>query len=588
MVSRNMSNRVKAIAVAAVMCLSATAMTIPSTIKTNSIGVTASAAAINQKLAVDGSYKGMTADIASSGIKTVTISVTPDFTGNFSYGFGIGTAESPYWYEWDGKSWVDTKGGTVDVPGTEVAVTAGQETTISIDVSSLNLKYKDQYDSQYDGTFEFRNYYGGSVTVNSITANGASEPSATTPTNSGNSSTSSGTTLTDDSVAKTNVYRGFTSDLASSDIKSITIVLDTNGYSGNFSYGFGIGIADSPYWMEYNGTTWVDTSDGSEVPGVNVNANGEVSITIDTSSLKLKYKDEYNSEYDGEFEFRNYYSGGNTVSIKSITANASPTTTPDPTEPTNPTNNSNPSTSVGSGTVLTDDSVAKTNVYRGFTSDLAPSDIKSITVTLDAGSYSGNFSYGFGISIADSPYWMEYDGKSWVDTSDGSEVPGTDVNAKGQFSVTIDTSSLKLKYKDEYNSEYDGEFEFRNYYSGSNPVTIVSIVANAEPSTEPTEPSTAPTEPSTAPTEPSTAPTEPSSNTGDLKVTDWGDADESGETDILDVILINKVVLGKDKLSAQGNVNADTDESGNIQANDALNVMKLIVELLTTADFPVK
>ncbi|MDE6776559.1 MAG: DUF5620 domain-containing protein [Oscillospiraceae bacterium] len=341
MISRNMSNRMKAIAIAALMCLSATAMAVPSNIKTDSMGISASAASVNQKLAVGDSYKGMTGDVASDGIKTFTISITPDFTGNLSYGFGASTAESPYWYEWDGKSWVDTKGGTVEVPGVEVPVTAGQETTITVDASSLDLKYKDQYDSKYDGTFEFRNYYGGGITVNSVTANGSStttppttDPATPNPTNPSTpsnpgSSVGGGTTLTDDTKAKTNVYRGKTADLASSDIKNITITLDAGDYAGNFSYGFGIGIADKPYWMEYDGSKWVDTSDGSEVPGVNVtSAGGEVVIVIDTSSLKLKYKDEYNSEYDGEFEFRNYYSGGNTVTIKSIVANGNATPTP--------------------------------------------------------------------------------------------------------------------------------------------------------------------------------------------------------------------------------------------------------------------
>ncbi|MDE6088148.1 MAG: DUF5620 domain-containing protein [Oscillospiraceae bacterium] len=324
--AKNMSNRVKAIAVAALMCLSATAMTVPSAVKTDSMmSISASAAA--QSLAVGDTYKGNTADIAASGLKTVTFNVTADFTGNLSYGFGIGTDADPYWFEYDGKSWVDTKGGTVEVPGIEVPVTAGQETAITIDVSSLSLKYKDEYDSKYDGTFEFRNYYGGKVTVNSVTANGASTTTPTTPdtpepsTPSNPSTPTSGSTLTDEKGA--NTYRAKTADLAASGINNITIVLDTGSYAGNFSYGFGISIADSPYWMEYDGKSWVDTKDGTvEVPGTDVAVNGgEVTIVIDTSKLALKYKDENNSEWDGEFEFRNYYSGGNAVTIKSITAN---------------------------------------------------------------------------------------------------------------------------------------------------------------------------------------------------------------------------------------------------------------------------
>ncbi|MDE7121085.1 MAG: DUF5620 domain-containing protein, partial [Oscillospiraceae bacterium] len=320
--ARNMSNRVKAIAVAALMCLSATAMTVPSAVKTDSMLSISAAAA--QTLAVKDVYKANTADVATSGIKTLTFNITADFTGNLSYGFGISTDASPYWYEYDGKSWVDTKGGTVEVPGVEVPVTAGQETAITIDVSSLSLKYKDEYDSKYDGTFEFRNYYGGKITVNSVTANGASAPSTPGTTDPGTPSTPStggGSTISDKKGE--NTYRGKVADLGASDIKNITIVLDTGDYSGNLSYGFGVSIADAPYWMEYDGKSWVDTEGGKvEVPGTDVTVSGgEVTIVIDTSKIAVKGKDEYNSEYDGEFEFRNYYSSGNSVTIKSITAN---------------------------------------------------------------------------------------------------------------------------------------------------------------------------------------------------------------------------------------------------------------------------
>lgn len=818
MISRSMSNRMKAIAVATLMCLSATAMTVPSAIKTDSLSITASAAAVNQKLAVGDAYKGNTADIAASGVKTVTVSLTADFTGNLSYGFGISTAATPYWYEWDGKSWVDTKGGTVEVPGIEIPVTAGQEVTVTIDTSSLDLKYKDEYDSQYDGTFEFRNYYGGNVTVNSITANGAAPGTPTTPdpsqpSNPGTPGTpgspvAGGTTLTDDTAAKTNVYRGKTSELASSDIKNITVTLDAGSYTGNLSYGFGIGIADSPYWMEYDGKTWVDTSDGKEVEGVNVtSAGGEVVIVIDTSSLKLKYKDEYDSQYDGEFEFRNYYSGGNPITIKSITANG--TATPTPTEPSqNPTEDDHPNAikngntqnnksgsysfkdnGNGTGTmtatqarqiefekalVLTQGYDEETYAKEGKTpvegvdpinshkfsySDFGLSGvgskgtvtIESLMATIQSKQDVQKFMYGGGLNVENgSPadtesakkeagvasdenagywyndmgdekaeeceaagvkfgikpssgyflssednqlgtyfsvfwdvpnevkpyetsgeisfqYWYgvenaeEYTEISAVDllggvltyteevTFDYTASKKTDVNKSisagdmsGEMSfvsdlgltanqdvkavvftvsasqdldklvygigasigedwqqwspeeagwdfVVTNTSSGDVEIAwivpsgSDINEEY-GNLQFGYWYGGKGETVLDSVTLKSvevfyhETQEDPTD------EPTSEPdTEPSSEP-----DTDPLEVTLWGDADVSGEVDILDIILLNKTILGKDELTPQGAVNADVDISGKVDATDSLNIMKLIVEMLQPTDFPLK
>ncbi|MBE6875542.1 MAG: cellulose 1,4-beta-cellobiosidase [Ruminococcus sp.] len=68
----------------------------------------------------------------------------------------------------------------------------------------------------------------------------------------------------------------------------------------------------------------------------------------------------------------------------------------------------------------------------------------------------------------------------------------------------------------------------------------------------------------------------------------WGDADCSGEVDILDVITLNKAILGKETMSTQGEKNADVDQSGKPDSTDALNIMKLIVQIYTQADMPLK
>ena len=369
MITKTMTNRMKAAAVAAVMCISAAGAIIPETAAFLTSTFTVSAAALDT-LAVTDVYEGMTGDLAESGIKSITLHLTADYTGNFSYGFGIGTDATPYWMEWDGKGWVDTEGGTVEVPGISVPVTKDKEITVTIDTSELSLKYKDEYNSKYDGTFQFRNYYSGkdgTITINKIVANetpAATEateeeseevtektPDATEATEKEEvtevteatetpaSSSEAIATLTDNTKSADSKYRAFTADLAKSGIKNITITLDTGDYAGSVSYGFGIGIADSPYWMEWDGKSWVDTSDGeTEVAGTSVKpVDGEIVIVIDTSKLDLKYKDEYNSKYDGEFEFRNYYSDGNEITIKSIEVNSTKEATPPASDSTEPT-----------------------------------------------------------------------------------------------------------------------------------------------------------------------------------------------------------------------------------------------------------
>ncbi len=75
---------------------------------------------------------------------------------------------------------------------------------------------------------------------------------------------------------------------------------------------------------------------------------------------------------------------------------------------------------------------------------------------------------------------------------------------------------------------------------------------------------------------------------GDKSKILWGDADVSGTVDIMDVIATNKFLLGSGTLSAQGKLNADVDESSQVDTTDSLNILKLVVEMLSQSDFPIK
>ncbi len=111
-------------------------------------------------------------------------------------------------------------------------------------------------------------------------------------------------------------------------------------------------------------------------------------------------------------------------------------------------------------------------------------------------------------------------------------------------------------------------------------LTLTGTESSTEPSTEPDsqEPTNEPTkEPSSEPTETETGNTNPSS-------VHYGDVDLSGEIDILDVILLNRYILGKSSLDIQQKINADVDLNGRQEPADALNIMKAIVKIL---DLPV-
>ena len=96
------------------------------------------------------------------------------------------------------------------------------------------------------------------------------------------------------------------------------------------------------------------------------------------------------------------------------------------------------------------------DAYSGAITDYVKSGAKSITFTLLSSTYDTSFSYGFGCSTQESPYWLELDksGK-WVD---GSKAEGSACKLdKASSTITIDLSKAGAKP--------GGKFEFRCYYS---------------------------------------------------------------------------------------------------------------------------
>ena len=108
--------KVKAAALSFVMAAS---MTAPAVVP--SFTAIADSVSVNTSLALKDVYTGYTAELGSSGVKTITFTCVADYTGGFTYGFGIGTAESPYWVEYDGTKWAE------EGQGIELQVKEGEE-----------------------------------------------------------------------------------------------------------------------------------------------------------------------------------------------------------------------------------------------------------------------------------------------------------------------------------------------------------------------------------------------------------------------------------------------------------------------------
>ena len=61
-----------------------------------------------------------------------------------------------------------------------------------------------------------------------------------------------------------------------------------------------------------------------------------------------------------------------------------------------------------------------------------------------------------------------------------------------------------------------------------------------------------------------------------------GDVNVDGIIDIMDVILLNKYILGGTGLSVTESMNADVDHNDMIDATDSLNILKYVVEVIDT------
>ena len=131
--------------------------------------------------------------------------------------------------------------------------------------------------------------------------------------------------------------------------------------------------------------------------------------------------------------------------------------------------------------------------------------------------------------------------------------------------ATADLESITLIFDKDINVISSGE-------ETTEPTTEAT-----EPTTEATEPTTEATEPTTEATEPTTDATEPSTDVPDTDVM-LGDVTGDKAISIIDVIAINKFLLGTNDLGPAARLAADANQNGSRDSNDALLILKMVLK----------
>ncbi|MBQ4465090.1 MAG: glycoside hydrolase family 9 protein [Oscillospiraceae bacterium] len=121
--------------------------------------------------------------------------------------------------------------------------------------------------------------------------------------------------------------------------------------------------------------------------------------------------------------------------------------------------------------------------------------------------------------------------------------------------------------KTDYICIYDGE---GNLLGGTEPDGTTPSAVSVEDKTDTTETTAQPT--TEKPTE-----TKESTTAKDIM---YGDVNDDKKVDIMDVIALNKYLLGSDKLDTDAQARADVDLNEKVESTDSLNILKYVVELI--------
>ena len=204
--------------------------------------------------------------------------------------------------------------------------------------------------------------------------------------------------------------------------------------------------------------------------------------------------------------------------------------------------------------------------------------INSTTTSSEGSSYGGG---GGGLCFnkvvpegETTPVW----GSKATSFSLGTE--DTVIKFDDKFTIVIDAATnkseeVKAATQDDY-AEFQGNWwTYSEKEADGSDITVtyntIKLVYEYDNSETPTE---------VTPTETVPASTEEASETGTTSNNLPGDADLNGEVDILDVITINKAILGKEILEGQGLTNVDFNKNNKPESIEATAVLKYIVGLI--------
>ena len=165
-----------------------------------------------------------------------------------------------------------------------------------------------------------------------------------------------------------------------------------------------------------------------------------------------------------------------------------------------------------------------------------------------------------------------------------AEYTKTEMTLTSSNDVVFDVYSRSVKEGEEVTLGANGQSYLCVNYA-------VLVKEQEETPTEPesTEPVTETTEPESQPeatetsqetdTEPASTTSVPTETTGTAEL--YGDVDEDGKVQMVDMILLNKYLMIGTEISPQGLLNADVNQNGEVMQDDALNILRAVIKLVT-------
>ncbi len=209
-----------------------------------------------------------------------------------------------------------------------------------------------------------------------------------------------------------------------------------------------------------------------------------------------------------------------------------------------------------------------------FTIDLPEAaDTVYLKVELPDGCTYANGGLGVSIEVNGTYYWANV---QWEATKSGT----VELNLADKLlnvtegTVTVEDEAIINTVKEKLSTitSFQGQIWYAEKAETTD-VKIVDAYVKTEGTQDPTEDSSEPEA-----TEPEET-TEPAPGTLNL-----GDADLSGKVNIVDVIALNRAVLGKEELSPEGLLNIDFNKNDKPDSDESLALMKFIVGIFTKDD----